>query len=64
MSNSYILKCSSILNYKINSYKKEHEGKYDMILTNDKFIITNENYGRHTNIEFTIDSSLKYYPVI
>lgn len=55
---------SSVYVHSPFDYKKEHEGKYDMILTNDKFIISNENYGKYTKIEYTIDSSLKYYPVV
>lgn len=35
-----------------------------MILENDKFYVSNENYGKFTKIEFTIDPARKYYPVI
>lgn len=35
-----------------------------MILESDKFIVSNEAYGEYTKIEFTIDSSKKYYPFV
>lgn len=43
--------------------KADSIGKYDIILTADKMVITNEAYGKYTNIEFTLDSTKKYYPV-
>lgn len=47
------------------AHDKKYKGKYDMILTDDnKFIISNERYGKFTKIEFTIDPTKTYFPFI